>query len=263
MSDPLIHLQGERSRTPAPVDAIRSRAARIERRKHIVLGSGGGIIALIALSALFAGGLPGGDAKRDLAQALRLPPTPPIVAGTASPATTEGETSGENRLATAPDMGAATDGGSSAATLSAPGSRSSAEGAAPAAAADQPGEPSLDVTLEVSDQSFLGRRFELTLSACNNGSETIDQTFPTGQRYDFEVGRNGEVVWRWSDGQVFTQEYGTEPWEPGECKTYSEIWNGSDSDGSFVEAGTYQAEGVLASDPQLRSGQQDFCVESC
>lgn len=264
MSDPLIRLRGQGSKTPPPIDAIRSRAARIERRRHLMLGSGGGLIAVIALSALFAGGLPGGrEPKRDLADALRLPPTPAIVAGTASPPTEGAEESGEQRLAVS-DVGETT-GGPTAATISAPPSRSGSSGSAQTSSgeSDQTGSPALEVTLEVSDQSLLTRRYVFTLSACNKTGETVEATFPSGQRYDFAVGRDGEVVWQWSEGQVFTQEFGTESWEPGECKSYQEIWDGRDTAGALVEAGTYQAEGLLASDPQVRSGVQDFCVESC
>jgi hypothetical protein len=263
MSDPFERLRRDTGGSaPPPMEAIRTRAARIERRRHYVLGGGGGAIALIALVALFAGTTPN-DTERRLAQSgVAVSPTPEFIAGTSSPLT---ENSAEHRLAE-PDTGStAATGGTTAATVSAPQQESadSRTGTAGAASGEAM-SPDIDVSLEVSDQSFgFFRQIEFTLNACNNGADAVERTFPTGQRYDFEVGRDGERVWRWSHGRVFTQEFGTERWEPGECKTYSETWDGQDSNGSSVPSGEYRAFGVLSSDPPLRTGTQEFCVDSC
>lgn len=262
MSDPLARLRRDAGGSSVPpIDDIRARAARIERRRHYVLGTGGGVIAVIALVALFAGTTPS-DSERRLAQSgAAVSPTPEFIAGTASPPT---EDLAEQRLAE-PDTGATAAGGSTAATVSAPEQESADSRAGTAGAmSGEETAPDIEVSLEVSDNSFgFFRQIEFTLNACNNGRDAVERTFPTGQRYDFEVGRDGERVWRWSDGRVFTQEFGTERWEPGECKTYSETWDGQDSNGSSVPGGEYRAFGVLSSDPPLRTGTQEFCVDAC
>jgi hypothetical protein len=116
----------------------------------------------------------------------------------------------------------------------------------------------------VNDEMLGPRRgVGFTLRACNKTTETIEKTFSSGQRYDFEVSRNGDRVWRWSDGQVFTQVYGQETWEPGQCKSYSEFWDGTDSSGAPAPPGKYEAVGVLTSSPPLRSAAKSFCLDTC
>lgn len=63
---------------------------------------------------------------------------------------------------------------------------------------------------------------EFRLLLRNRGSDTLHLSFPDGQRFDFVVkDRNGETVWRWSEGRFFTQATGSEELAPGDSLAYS------------------------------------------
>jgi hypothetical protein len=267
MSDPFAPLRRSRSSAVPDLDAIKARAIRIERRRHIALGTGGGIIAVIGLVVLFAGSLPNISSAppRPLAQSTSLVPTPEILSKTAEP-TAPGEADTAERRLAQPESAAFASGGAmkssepqpeaAAAPASSDSSTGAGEGRAPTKA--------LEVTLDVQDRTLRPQRgVGFTLDACNRTSEPIEKTFNSGQRYDFEVTRDGEFVWRWSDGKAFTEVIGEERWEPGECKRYNEWWDGVDSNGEYAPYGQYQAVGVLTSSPPIGTERQDFCLDSC
>ncbi len=264
MSDPLTPLRRTGGSAAPPLDAIKSRAARIERRRHIALGSGAGIIAVVGLVTLFAGAGPNltGEVPR-LAQGDDYVPTPEIFLHTAAP-TAEGEgSSAEKRLAQ-PAVPAAALVPSTQADAEADQTGASESGDRAAAPAQAKSGGDIDVDLDVNEESLgPARRIGFTLTACNTTEEPVERPFPTGQRYDFEVTRDGQFVWRWSDGRAFTQVYGSERWEPGECKTYTDYWNGRYPDGSRAESGFYEAVGTLTSDPPLKADTETFCLDTC
>ena len=119
----------------------------------------------------------------------------------------------------------------------------------------------LDVVVSAAGAGPHAVRF--TLQACNHTGGTVRTTWPTGQRYDFEVSRNGKLVWRWSDGRAFTQIYGTQDWQPNECHSWSETWNGTDSSGKPVSTGSYDVMGVLTTSPKQSTAPKAFCLDLC
>lgn len=262
MSDPFAPLR----RTPSgsgelPLAAIKSRAARIERRRHIALGSGAGIIAVIGLVSLFAGAGPKlTERAPGLAQGSNYVPTPEIFEHTAAP-TFEGEgSSAEERLAQPepPEPAAAL------AAPSEPKATASQEGADAEAPAAARRGGDIHVDLDVNEEALgPARRIGFTLTACNKSEEPVERVFPTGQRYDFEITKDGKFVWRWSDGRAFAQIYGNERWEPGECKTYTDYWSGRNGDGTQAESGQYEAVGTLTSDPPIKADTETFCLDTC
>jgi len=61
----------------------------------------------------------------------------------------------------------------------------------------------------------------IRLSVTNTGSASQTLTFTSGQKYDFLVtDKAGAEVWRWSAGQMFTQEIQTMQVKPGETYNY-------------------------------------------
>ena len=61
----------------------------------------------------------------------------------------------------------------------------------------------------------------IRLSVTNTGSATQTLTFSSGQKYDFLVtDKAGAEVWRWSAGQMFTQEIQNMQLKPGETYNY-------------------------------------------
>jgi hypothetical protein len=122
----------------------------------------------------------------------------------------------------------------------------------------------LEVTLSVQRSVEQDAdRHELTLRACNPEPRAVEVWFPAAQRYDFEVARDGAVVWRWSAGRSFAQVAADERWEPKSCKEWTESWNGTTDKGGPADPGRYQVTGVLAADPQRRTEPQEACRVAC
>ena len=79
-------------------------------------------------------------------------------------------------------------------------------------------------------------RFELHVT--NPTTQPVTLEFPSGQRYDFVVNsRGGDVVWRWSDGQMFNMIVGQETLAPGASDDYSETWQPGANKGDFTATG--------------------------
>jgi len=107
------------------------------------------------------------------------------------------------------------------------------------------------------DQVF---RFELTqqpdplrsgqaatwvLALTNTGDEEIVAEMPSGQKGDIVLRRDGQEVYRWSEGRAFTMALVNEAFEPGETKTFE-----LEEDELDVEPGDYQLEATSTAVPQ-------------
>ena len=102
--------------------------------------------------------------------------------------------------------------------------------------------------------------FAFTLTITNEGEDTVELSFRSGQRFDVVVERvqdtdgeaddedgevDSEVVWRYSDGRMFTQALGRETLESGESRTYEATWEDPTA-GEYEVRGTVTAENVDA-----------------
>ncbi len=85
----------------------------------------------------------------------------------------------------------------------------------------------------------------MALRVQNTGDRPILLQMPTGQQYDFLVERDGTEVWRWSQGQVFTQALSNLTFDPDEVRTFTIAWDQRDNAGNLVPAGTYTISGIL------------------
>lgn len=75
----------------------------------------------------------------------------------------------------------------------------------------------------------------LILHVTNAGDRPVELTFPTSQRYDFEVeSGGGERIWRWSDGRAFLQVVTEAVLEPGETWTMEGEWDAAGRSGRHV-----------------------------
>jgi len=93
----------------------------------------------------------------------------------------------------------------------------------------------LDSSLEVTVGSGVAFRFTVS----NGTGGPVELTFRDGCRADFAVRRgDGEEVWRWSEGRMFTQAVGHARLEPGEEAVFEEEW-------PDPESGDYTAEATL------------------
>lgn len=92
----------------------------------------------------------------------------------------------------------------------------------------------------------------LVLHLTNSGTRPAALEFNTAQRYDFEVRTTaGELVWRWSDDQMFGQALGTDTVPVGASREYRERWVAGGRRGSFVAVGR-----VVATNRQIEQRAQ-------
>jgi hypothetical protein len=83
------------------------------------------------------------------------------------------------------------------------------------------------------------------LKARNTGTEAVQVAFPTSQQVEFEVWREKHLVWRWSQGRVFTQALSSLILSPGRDMTWRATWNLSDGQGHRVAPGRYTVRAYL------------------
>lgn len=263
MSDPFERLRASGPGPGPDVDAIKARARHIERTRYQRLGGVAVatiLLAVVGITLTTTG--PDDSARRLSVGEIETPPAETPERRPASPEAGQelsaGAAQGFVGTTASPGVGTAGTTTSSGGMAAAAPSR---ESAASSRAADE-APSAFRVTLEVTEIG-VGQGAHFTLDVCNTTDQSHKLTFPTGQRYDFEVRRDGNLVWRWSDGKAFTQVYGEETWRPGECKTYDDAWNGRESDGGIAPPGRYSATGIVASSPQLRSAPKSFCLDAC
>lgn len=79
-----------------------------------------------------------------------------------------------------------------------------------------------------------GERVLITFRKCNITNRRIVLNYNTGQRFDIVALRNGREVWRWSDGQFFTQVTSRVVLQPGECQEFSATWDLRNKQGNYV-----------------------------
>lgn len=95
--------------------------------------------------------------------------------------------------------------------------------------------PTLQVT-RTDDTAY----FALDLT--NTGSDDVTANFRDGQSAEFEVFRGSELIWRWSDGQMFTQAVRRDRLEPGATRRYEAVWEvPTELSGEFVATGRWLA----------------------
>jgi hypothetical protein len=101
-----------------------------------------------------------------------------------------------------------------------------------------------------------GAPVSLSLTVTNPGNEPVTLQFSSGQKYDFEVRRAGQVVWRWAADRMFTQALTSLTLGPGERKVFAETWKQVANDGQAAPGGTYEVVAILTTmvKPQPRSG---------
>lgn len=92
-----------------------------------------------------------------------------------------------------------------------------------------------------------------TLTMKNTTAQPVNLEFNNGQSFDFTVEKDGQAVWQWSHGQMFTQAVMQMTLAAGETKTYTAQWNLKNNDGQAVAAGSYSVKGWVTG--HLQPGQ--------
>jgi len=94
--------------------------------------------------------------------------------------------------------------------------------------------------------------FEFTVS--NADDQPVDLRFRDACRADVAVLADGEELWRWSDGRMFTQAVEESQLNPGESATFEFEW-------PDAEPGRYRAVGELRLLDKECTAEADLRVE--
>jgi len=84
------------------------------------------------------------------------------------------------------------------------------------------------------------------VTVVNDGSDELRMTFPSSQRADVTLTRDGELAYQWSADMLFTQVIGHESLRPGTEKTF--VLDESDLD---VPPGEYELRAVITSSDHM------------
>ncbi|WP_436923361.1 BsuPI-related putative proteinase inhibitor [Halosimplex amylolyticum] len=87
------------------------------------------------------------------------------------------------------------------------------------------------VTVDAGEDDVVVR-----LTVTNDGDDPLELTFGSGQTAEFVVRTDGETVWRWSDGRLFTQQVRRETIAPGEKLVAEGRWSDPQPGQFTVEA---------------------------
>ncbi|NLC57826.1 MAG: hypothetical protein GX774_13400 [Armatimonadetes bacterium] len=99
---------------------------------------------------------------------------------------------------------------------------------------------SLAVDLRTDQQTYApGTPIELTLRLENQGDQPVRLQMSSGQQYDFLVLRDGQEVWRWSQGRSFIQTLTSLVLAPEETRSFTVTWDQRDAQGNPVPPGQY------------------------
>ena len=79
-----------------------------------------------------------------------------------------------------------------------------------------------------------------TITVTNDTTKALELTFPTGLRAEVTLSQNGERIYRWSDGQMFTQMVGHLRIPAGGDHAFT-----LDEPGLDVDPGTYTLTAVV------------------
>lgn len=114
---------------------------------------------------------------------------------------------------------------------------------APRAGGEAPEGLGLSVAWD-PDPLVSGATVTFTVTISNLGPEPVEITYSDGQRADVALLADGDEVYRWSDGQVFTQALGRVTLGPGEVLEVP-----LEAPALPVEPGTYDLVATTPGDP--------------
>jgi len=109
-------------------------------------------------------------------------------------------------------------------------------------------ELNASVAVRTADDDVL---FRLTVR--NDGERPLELRFESGQTAEFVVTGDGEPVWQWSDGRMFTQQIRHETLSPGDETTAEGRW-------SDPPAGRYTVEATLTDADERPTAETTFEV---
>lgn len=95
------------------------------------------------------------------------------------------------------------------------------------------------------DEYSSGEDVTIRLRVENDGNKPVSLTFPTSQRYDIIITKDGKEVWRWAYEKVFAMAITVLKMDPGEVLSFEERWRQTDNEGNDAGPGDYNIKGLL------------------
>jgi hypothetical protein len=90
-------------------------------------------------------------------------------------------------------------------------------------------------TFDVTRPKDDAEKLRFSLRVRNNTSKMLELRFPDGQTHDFVVKDfAGKVIWRWSEGRMFTSAMRSETLKGKGATNFSESWDTKGQHGSFT-----------------------------
>jgi hypothetical protein len=85
----------------------------------------------------------------------------------------------------------------------------------------------------------------IALTVLNQNSVSNKVTFTSGRKYDFYLYKNGQLIWQWSQGLMFSMAISNLVLEPQKPLTYVAIFNQKLPNGQPIEPGHYKLFGAF------------------
>src|ERR1700704_1128123 len=90
-------------------------------------------------------------------------------------------------------------------------------------------------TFDITRPKNDNEKLRFTLSVKNNTTKMLELRFPDGQTHDFYVKDfAGKVIWRWSEGRMFTSAMRSETIKSKGETAFEESWNTEGQHGSYT-----------------------------
>jgi hypothetical protein len=90
----------------------------------------------------------------------------------------------------------------------------------------------------------------IALTILNQASDPYQAVFSNGKTYDFCLYQNDQLIWKWSNGRMFSQAIRNVTLEPNKPLTYVIIYNQITSTGKPLEPGSYNLTGIFCTKDQ-------------
>jgi len=98
-------------------------------------------------------------------------------------------------------------------------------------------------TFDVTRPKDDAEKLRFSLNVRNNTSKMLEIRFPDGQTHDFIVKDfAGKVIWRWSEGRMFTSAMRSETIRGKGETIFSESWDTKGQHGAFTAVATLRSD---------------------
>lgn len=128
--------------------------------------------------------------------------------------------------------------------------------------ADQHYDKAILLTLASSKSVYSkGEPVELLLTVINTSKTPLTVPFSSAKQYDFVIKKDGQEVWRWSQGKMFAMALTQLKLEPRGGNLYRATWSQADGSKKQVGPGTYEATATLLVSGHLLSANTSIEIK--